>query len=68
MTFFSNFLRDLPVYLLSLPVLLMAFSVHESAHGLMSIPSWGSPTARNLGRVTPAIRCERLDPLGTICH
>ena len=42
--FFSNFLRDLPVYLLSLPVLLMAFSVHESAHGLMAY-KLGDPTA-----------------------
>ena len=47
MTFFSNFLRDLPVYLLSLPVLLMAFSVHESAHGLMAY-KLGDPTAHDL--------------------
>ena len=65
MTFFSNFLRDLPVYLLSLPVLLMAFSVHESAHGLMAY-KLGDPTARNLGRIT-LNPLKHLDPLGTIC-
>ena len=63
--FFSNFLRDLPVYLLSLPVLLMAFSVHESAHGLMAY-KLGDPTARNLGRIT-LNPLKHLDPLGTIC-
>ncbi len=63
MTFFSNFLRDLPVYLLSLPVLLMAFSVHESAHGLMAY-KLGDPTARNLGRIT-LNPLKHLDPLGT---
>lgn len=65
MNFFSNFLHDLPVYLLSLPVLLMAFSVHESAHGLMAY-RLGDPTAHNLGRIT-LTPLKHLDPLGTIC-
>lgn len=53
------------MYLLSLPVLLMAFSVHESAHGYVAY-RLGDPTARNLGRITlnPA---KHLDLLGTIC-
>lgn len=53
------------MYLLSLPVLLMAFSVHESAHGYAAY-RLGDPTARNLGRITlnPA---KHLDLLGTIC-
>ncbi len=41
----------LPVYLLSLPVMLMALSVHESAHGYVAY-RLGDPTARSLGRIT----------------
>ena len=47
----TQFIQDLPIYLLSLPVLLMAFSVHESAHGYAAL-KLGDPTARNLGRIT----------------
>ena len=61
----NSFLRNLPMYLLSLPVLLMAFSVHESAHGYMAY-KLGDPTARNLGRIT-LNPFKHLDPLGTIC-
>ena len=46
-----NFLSDLPLILLSLPVMLMALSVHESAHGYAAY-RLGDPTARNLGRIT----------------
>ena len=65
MGFLSNFFSDLPMYLLSLPVLLMAFSVHESAHGYAAY-KLGDPTARNLGRITlnPA---KHIDVLGFIC-
>ena len=65
MSIFSGFLQDLPMYLLSLPVLLMAFSVHESAHGLMAY-RLGDPTAHNLGRIT-LNPVKHLDLLGTIC-
>lgn len=41
----------LPLYLLSLPVMLMALSVHESAHGYAAY-RLGDPTARSLGRIT----------------
>lgn len=51
MGFLSDFFRDLPLYLLSLPVMLMALSVHESAHGYVAY-KLGDPTARNLGRIT----------------
>lgn len=61
----SAFLSQLPMYLLSLPVLLMAFSVHESAHGYAAY-RLGDPTARNLGRIT-LNPVKHLDLLGTIC-
>ncbi len=51
MGIFSSFLNQLPLYLLSLPVVLMALSVHESAHGYVAY-KLGDPTARNLGRIT----------------
>lgn len=65
MPFISSFLSRLPLYLLSLPVLFMAFSVHESAHGFVA---WklGDPTARNLGRIT-LNPFKHLDPIGTLC-
>ena len=51
LSFFEGFIQDIPIYLLSLPVLLMAFSVHETAHGYTAL-RLGDPTARNLGRLT----------------
>lgn len=65
MSFFRNFLAELPIYLLSIPVLLMAFSVHESAHGYVAL-KLGDPTARNLGRIT-LNPLKHLDPIGTLC-
>lgn len=51
--------------LLSLPVVLLALSVHETAHGYVA-DKLGDPTARNMGRLTlnPA---KHIDPLGFIC-
>ena len=46
-----NILSDLLLMLLSMPVMLMALSVHESAHGYAAY-KLGDPTARNLGRIT----------------
>ena len=46
-----NILSDLLLMLLSMPVMLMALSVHESAHGYVAY-KLGDPTARNLGRIT----------------
>ncbi len=65
MGFLSNFIRDLPMYLLSLPVLLMAFSIHESAHGYAAY-KLGDPTARNLGRIT-LNPMKHIDIFGFIC-
>lgn len=51
--------------LLTLPIILLSLSVHETAHGFMA---WrlGDPTAKNLGRLTlnPA---KHLDPVGFLC-
>ncbi|MBO5938326.1 MAG: site-2 protease family protein [Clostridia bacterium] len=51
--------------LLSLPIVLIALCVHETAHGFIAY-KLGDPTARNLGRLTlnPA---KHLDPIGFIC-
>ncbi|MBE6605215.1 MAG: site-2 protease family protein [Ruminococcaceae bacterium] len=60
---------DLPSYLisilLSLPIVLLALSVHEAAHGFAA---WrlGDPTARNFGRLT-LNPLKHLDPYGFIC-
>lgn len=45
------FLSDILLILLSLPVMLMALSVHESAHGYAAY-KLGDPTAHSLGRIT----------------
>lgn len=46
-----NIFSDLILMLLSLPVMLMALSVHESAHGYVAY-KLGDPTAHSLGRIT----------------
>ena len=46
-----NFLSDILLMLLSMPVMLLALSVHESAHGYAAY-KLGDPTARSLGRIT----------------
>lgn len=45
------FLSDILLILLSMPVMLMALSVHESAHGYAAY-KLGDPTAHSLGRIT----------------
>lgn len=65
MGFFSNFMRELPLYLLSIPVVLMALSVHESAHGYVAY-KLGDPTARNLGRIT-LNPVKHFDIFGFLC-
>jgi Zn-dependent protease len=62
MGIFSNFVQYLPLYLLSLPVVLMALSIHEAAHGYAAY-KLGDPTARNLGRIT-LNPVKHLDVLG----
>lgn len=65
MNFINSFLSSLPMYILSLPVLLLAFSVHETAHGYVAC-KLGDPTARNLGRLT-LNPIKHIDPIGFIC-
>ncbi len=51
--------------ILSLPVIILALTVHETAHGYVAYRC-GDPTAHNLGRLTlnPA---KHLDPFGFLC-
>lgn len=51
--------------LLSLPIVLMALSLHETAHGYVAY-KLGDPTARSLGRLT-LNPIKHLDPIGFIC-
>ncbi len=50
--------------LLTLPIMLLALSLHETAHGWVA---WrcGDPTARNLGRLT-LNPLKHLDPMGLV--
>ncbi len=52
-------------YLLSLPVILLALSVHEASHGFMA-DKLGDPTAKGLGRLT-LNPLKHLDLLGFLC-
>lgn len=51
--------------LLTLPIILLSLSLHETAHGFAA---WrlGDPTARNLGRLT-LNPMKHLNPLGFLC-
>ena len=51
--------------LLSLPIVLLALSLHELAHGFVAYKC-GDPTARNLGRLT-LNPLRHLDPIGFGC-
>ncbi len=52
-------------FLLSLPAILIALSVHECAHAWMAY-KLGDPTAKNRGRMT-VNPLKHLDPLGVLC-
>jgi len=52
-------------FLISLPCILIALSVHEAAHGWMAY-KLGDPTARNFGRLT-LNPLKHIDPIGAIC-
>ena len=61
----GNFSREIIIQvLMSIPVILLAFSVHESAHAWVAY-KLGDPTARNLGRIT-LNPLKHLDPIGTV--
>ena len=51
--------------LLSLPIVLLALSLHELAHGFVAYKC-GDPTARNFGRLT-LNPLRHLDPIGFAC-
>ncbi len=51
--------------LLSLPIVLLALSFHETAHGYVA-NRLGDPTARNLGRLT-LNPIKHIDPIGFLC-
>jgi len=60
--FDDGFLR--PEVLLSIPVLLLALTVHECAHALVAL--WGGDdTSKHLGRIT-LNPVPHIDPIGTI--
>lgn len=51
--------------LLSLPIIILALSIHETAHGFVAY-KLGDPTARNLGRLS-LNPIKHLDPIGFLC-
>ncbi len=59
---FDQLLASLPSLALQLPIILLAFSIHEYAHGYIA-GKLGDPTARNLGRLT-LNPIKHLHPLG----
>lgn len=58
-------LKDILMYLLALPAVLLALSVHETSHGLMA-NKLGDPTAKSFGRLT-LNPMKHIDPLGFLC-
>ena len=58
---FANFIP----YLLSLPIVLLALSVHETAHGYMAY-KLGDPTAHSFGRLT-LNPLKHINPWGFLC-
>ncbi len=50
---------------MSIPIVLIALTVHEVAHGYMAY-KLGDPTAKNLGRLS-LNPLKHLDPIGAIC-
>jgi Zn-dependent protease len=65
MSIFSNILARLEEILYTIPVLLIAFPVHEFSHGLTAY-LLGDPTAKKEKRLT-LNPIRHLDPFGTIC-
>ena len=57
-----DFKLSLVYILLSLPIIMFALSVHETAHGLVAY-RMGDPTAKNLGRLT-LNPLKHLNPIG----
>lgn len=62
---FENFISQLPLYLISLPVILLSLSLHETAHGYLAYKC-GDDTARSLGRLT-LNPLKHIDLIGFFC-
>jgi len=58
-------LQNLPIYLMRIPVILIALTVHESAHAWVAY-KMGDRTAYAFGRISMN-PLKHLDPIGTIC-
>ncbi|HDZ89384.1 MAG: site-2 protease family protein [Deltaproteobacteria bacterium] len=56
---------DITYYIVKIPVLLFAITVHEYAHGRAAL-SLGDPTAKQMGRLT-LNPLPHIDPVGAIC-
>lgn len=61
----TNFISQLPYYLLGLPAILISLSFHEMAHAYVAY-KLGDSTAYNFGRVTMN-PLRHIDPIGFIC-
>lgn len=62
---FTGLISDLPYMLLSLPVIFLSLSLHETSHGFVAY-KLGDPTAHSLGRLT-LNPIKHIDPIGFIC-
>ncbi|MBQ9112826.1 MAG: site-2 protease family protein [Clostridia bacterium] len=63
--FSGNIQQFLMEFLLSLPIVFLALSVHETAHGYVAY-KLGDPTAHSLGRLT-LNPIKHIDPFGFLC-
>ncbi|MBQ3065310.1 MAG: site-2 protease family protein [Clostridia bacterium] len=64
MSTISQLFSDIPLLLMRIPIVLLALSAHEAAHGYMAY-RLGDTTAKSMGRLT-LNPLKHLDPLGTI--
>ncbi len=65
MNIINDFIERLPSILISLPIVLIALSFHEFAHGFIAM-KLGDNTARNFGRLTMN-PLKHIDIIGFIC-
>lgn len=56
---------DISQWIVRIPVILFAITIHEYAHGRAAL-KLGDPTAKNMGRLT-LNPLPHIDPLGAIC-
>ena len=65
-TYGASGFADYIIYLLlTLPIIFLSLSLHETAHGFMAY-KLGDPTAKNMGRLT-LNPLKHLDPIGFLC-